>query len=375
MRRATWVVLTGFVVTACACEAPDAPESLQQPIVAGAPDTGDPAIMELLSNKGQLWARCTATLVTPRVLLTAAHCFVETPGFRHLLFPRNDDTNFTEQDLLPLQATAFDPGYRAPRQGHDFGIVVLASPLPMRPMPINRAPVDRAQGKTIRYVGYGLVTGGNPGSGGVKRNISAPIAQVTGTLIAVAAGAHGSCQGDSGGPMLLDDGHGEAIVGIASFVDKSTCVGNSFYQRVDTQLAWVDEQIAKYDPGGGATATDAGARDEGGVPSTVDAGPADALTTPGGAGDAQRPADGTVLPPDKARDAAAPDDDGGIGPGEGQRTVPPGAGATGCSYGGAGRPWLTSALLLGAALDLARRRRARVKAVAALLGRGGPRAL
>src|SRR5256714_3897683 len=175
MRKATWVSFIGLAATAWACEAPRPRlESLPQAIVAGAPDTGDPAIMELLSNKGNLWARCTATLVTSRVLLTAAHCFVETPGFRHAVFPGNDDTNFTEKDLLPLQATAFDPAYGNPRQGHDFAVVVLASPLPIRPVPINRASMTEAQGKTIRFVGYGLVNGLDPATGRGTRQSTSP---------------------------------------------------------------------------------------------------------------------------------------------------------------------------------------------------------
>jgi hypothetical protein len=356
MRTTPQVVLIASAIIGCGCEAPRSPvEAVEQPIVAGMPDPGDPAIMELLSNKGNLWARCTATLVTPRVLLTAAHCFVETPGFRRAVFPGNDDRNFTEKDLLPLEATAYDPDYRVARQGHDFGIVVLASPLPIPPLRINRAPIDKAQGKIIRYVGYGLVNGRDPNSGGLKRTATAPIADVSSILIAVAPNAHGSCQGDSGGPMLLDDGTGESIIGVTSFIDNSACIRDTFYQRVDTQLAWVDQQLAKYAANGPAPAGDGGAPDAR-APDRADSGAPDAATSPAPRLDA-------AAAPQGMRDAAAPRD---LAPEDDPEPEPdpagrPGVnrgGSGGCALGGADAPaatWMAAAL--SAVVYLARRRR------------------
>jgi V8-like Glu-specific endopeptidase len=344
MRNTTRVALTLAVATS-ACEAPDSQlETRQQPIVAGTPDTGDPAIMELLSNKGNLWARCTATLITPRILLTAAHCFAETPGFTRGVFPGNVDTNFTPKDLLPVEATAYDPAYGAPRQGHDFAIIVLASPLPIRPIPFNRASLDKAQGKTIRYVGYGLVTGGNPNAGGVKRQATAPIAQISNLLIVVAPNAHGSCEGDSGGPMLLDDGQGESIVGIASFVDNGNCTRNSFYQRVDTQLAWLDGQLAKYGTAGPPPDAAADTR----PPSAADAGAPDSPPPPPDARTPEADAAGAVYDtaPPLVPDAAAPP----------PATNPMSKHSAGCAYGGGTRPQVAVTLLVAAWLM---RRRAR----------------
>jgi hypothetical protein len=352
-RARTWVVLAGLAgLAAGACEAPEVtPEALRQAIVAGAPDPGDPAIMELLSNKGALWSRCTATLVTPRVLLMAAHCLTETPGFRRVVFARSDDTNFTEKDLLPVQATAYDPAYGAPRQGHDFAIAVLASPMLIRPVVINRASMDMAQGKTVRYVGYGLVNGGDPNSGGIKRSASAPIAQVSGLLIALAPNAHGSCQGDSGGPMLLDDGGQESIVGIGSFITRSTCDRDSFYQRVDTQLAWVDEQLKKYDPAGSG-ASDAAA------PGTIDAGVPDSTPTATGADAGKADVDAAAVKP-RGRDASAvgPEPEPEPEPGPGGKSNSTVGGSGGCSYGQDPRPGAALASLLLAAGCLVRRRR------------------
>jgi hypothetical protein len=367
--RISWVVLTGLAVAAVGCEGADSGlAATRQPIVAGTLDTGDPAIMEVLSFKGNVGARCTATLVTPRVLLLAAHCFVETPGFERFVFPGNSDRNLADKDLLPAKAVVYDPQYTTPRQGHDFAIVVLETPMAIRPMPINRASLDQAGGKTVRYVGYGLTTVGDPNSGGIKRQNTAPLADVTRLLLAIAPNPHGACEGDSGGPLLLDDGKGESIVGIASFVTNPACLRASYYQRVDTQLAWLDQQIQKYDPGGTAPPADAGAAASDGAPARMpDAGPPDlSMPAPPGPLVDARADEGAAAPMTEVardagpRDAARPPAmDPGPGPDE---PIPTGGASGGCSYAAgarhAGRAGAGgSAALLLALACLGRRRR------------------
>jgi V8-like Glu-specific endopeptidase len=253
------------------CEAPDAAAPpVTRPIINGTPHTGDPAIMALLSFRGNQGARCTATLITPRLLLAAAHCLTETPGFERQVFSGNEDGNGTATGMLAVKAVVHDERYGRPRQGFDFSIIVLETPLSIRPVPLNRTPLEAAVGKTARYVGYGLRTAGNPGSGGVKRQNTAPLAEVSRLLLRIGPNPNQTCEGDSGGPLLMDTGMGEAIIGVASFVDAPACRNSSFYQRVDTQLAWIEEQIQKLDPGGMVAPADAG-----GLPdaSSIEVGP------------------------------------------------------------------------------------------------------
>ena len=351
-------LLVAVLVLAAACAPPGEgapPAPVRQPIIAGMPATGDPAIMSLLSFQGARGSRCTATLITPRLLLTAAHCIFETPGFTRQLFAGNNDGNGDGPQTLPVKMVVSNPRYQgAPRQGNDFCIVVLETPLSIPTVRLNRAPVESAQGKTVRYVGYGLVTIGNPGSGGVKRQNTAPLAMVSRLLLGIGPNPNQSCEGDSGGPLLLDDGQGESIIGIASFVDAPACRRNAYYQRVDTQIAWIDEQIQKYDPPGGSTPADAGSADAG--PVAVPDAAADATTTPppqAPRADAQPPGPttGTPTPPTPA-DARPADARGASG---GAPQPPPdsttGAGtAGGCSFAatapGAGAGFAAIALLL-----------------------------
>ena len=310
-----------LAIVAAGCEGAGARfESVGQAIVAGTPISGDPAIMALLSFQGARGARCTATLITPRLLIAAAHCITETPGYERHIFPGNDDRNGAAPEMLAIKTVVTNPAYGAPRQGNDFSIIVLETPLAIPPMRLNRAALAGVQGKTVRYVGYGIAVVGNLGSGGVKRQNTAPLAQVSDLLLTIAPNANQSCEGDSGGPLLLEmgEGQGESIIGINSFVDAPACRRNSFFQRVDTQLAWIDEQIKKYDPDGMLPPADGGAGDAQG-PATLDAAPeatAPLPTPPPAPADAQAPATDSLS-------VSQPIGDAGSGPAPGPRTPAP----------------------------------------------------
>ena len=289
--RTTWAqVLSALMAAGCAAPVEE-PATVAAPIIAGAANPGDPAIVELFAIGKTSLAKCTATLVSPRVLLTAAHCVYGSRGARFGVFLGADDRKITGKDLLPTSAAVYDPLYNDdPGAGHDIAVIVLATPLALATVPINRAALAAsAVGKPARYVGYGLTNGVNATGDGLKRQATAPIAQVTRQLIRIATNPHGTCHGDSGGPLLMDNGAGEAVIGVVSFGNDATCRRDSYFQRLDTQVAWVDEQIKKYDPGaavpdggpgsggGDAAAADARAADTAGAP---DAGAQDLGTAP-----------------------------------------------------------------------------------------------
>jgi MYXO-CTERM domain-containing protein len=106
----------------------------------------------------------------------------------------------------------------------------------------------------------------------------------------------------------MDMGGGEALIGTVSFGDSAVCRGNNYFQRLDTQIAWVDEQIKKYDAnaqlpdagmiGGGS---DGGVADAAGA---ADAASARDLRAPDLA--SEELVDAGVVTPPARQDAAAP---------------------------------------------------------------------
>src|SRR3954452_7046019 len=109
--RNTWASSTALLATIGCVPPGPAVQPIESPIVAGTLDSGDPAMMEFLAIQGTSLSKCTATLVSPHVLLTAAHCIFETQGARYRVFLGRDDTAITGKDLLPVSAAVFDPQY------------------------------------------------------------------------------------------------------------------------------------------------------------------------------------------------------------------------------------------------------------------------
>jgi MYXO-CTERM domain-containing protein len=315
--------------------------------------------MEMFGIAGTKTVRCTVTLVTPRVVLTAAHCVRDAGRTAKFgIFPGGDDRKVTGKDLLPTTAALADPAYpNDPNDGHDIGLIVLATPLKIPPVPINRAPLTNAVGKQAKMIGYGLTDGVAFTGDGIKRFGTAPIAQVTNELIRIGKNPQGTCHGDSGGPLLMDNGSGEALIGVVSFGDSSTCVGNSYFERLDTQMAWVDEQIKKYDPTGAPA-------DGGAEPPASDAAP-DATEPPEDAGpdraniapsDAAAPAARLDATPRRSDVAPPPGDDEPSPDASGSRAAKAGSGCA-LAPGNAHSPggmWLAAAIVASA--WLARRR-------------------
>jgi uncharacterized protein (TIGR03382 family) len=71
--------------------------------------------------------------------------------------------------------------------------------------------------------------------------------QVDGNVFTHVGAAQGTCNGDSGGPVFITRNGQEEIAGITSYGDDA-CQQFSSSTRVDTDLDFLDEQVALADP-------------------------------------------------------------------------------------------------------------------------------
>jgi V8-like Glu-specific endopeptidase len=248
--------------------------------------------------------RCTATLVSPSVLLTAAHCTAGTSGKTIVNFtpviaeqppsglPVATDvtSGYTDPDadgiIVDAQGRDWYTGtaYAHPQYSdftdqknwNDVGVVVLdkpvvsVTPVPIAPLgTLDTIAKSELSHTLFRVVGYGtevrktvpLPDDANQGkkpapqsyplvrryADAVGQKLSAQILQVNGNPNDT-RGTGGSCFGDSGGPTFYpgEGASGEKIVTVTSYGYTDNCRYLDGLQRVDIPVVqdWVMPVIA-----------------------------------------------------------------------------------------------------------------------------------
>jgi secreted trypsin-like serine protease len=250
-----------LLLAACA---PAPPSRSRGAIIGGTRDTGDPAVMLLVSyppNQSTLYT-CTASLIAPSLLVTAAHCVDDAHHAGQIfgVFTGDDASSYTLAALAPLlvpvAAVHAHPSYSSsPPFVADIAVVELGRALATEPLPLARV-LQPAAGDPARLVGYGQTQYGVYNAS--KYDAETVIASVPGDdTIVVGDAQRRSCVGDSGGPVLVPTASGEAIAGVDSYTDTSGCTQPSHYRRVDAYLDFLDGYLPP--PPDAATPVDADA--------------------------------------------------------------------------------------------------------------------
>lgn len=176
---------------------------------------------------------CSATLITPRVALTAAHCGNYLEEFR-----TGRDITRPEAKARIL-ALAFQPRYQRGTPGHDVALAYLDHDMDVDPIRIGGPPDVEEQ---VQTAGYGRTIPDTPGN--TERFwLVETVGSVNEVEFSVTQhGEHGQCMGDSGGPALvMRDGY-PVLVGTVSHGD-ANCVGVDFYTRADSVGDWIENTL------------------------------------------------------------------------------------------------------------------------------------
>ena len=237
-------------------------------ITDGSPD-GDahPYVGLMVAQDGDgnpLW-RCSGTLISPTLFLTAGHC-TETPAAHVEIWFDADVESGIPANGYPLTGEASGTPYTHPQYDpnafylHDLGVVVLDEPVAAScygALPSLDQLVALKSGKVKKdtfftAVGYGLQKA-FPDAASWKdvalrvRMVSHPrLIQIntgyTGDgsiILSNNANTGGTCFGDSGGPNFLGDSN--LVAGVTSFGKNGTCAGQGGVYRVDRadDLDWL----------------------------------------------------------------------------------------------------------------------------------------
>ena len=181
-------------------------------LVGGEPDGGfaDRVAMVLIRGGGEA-GFCTGLVLSPSILLTAAHCL---RPLRDMAVHYRDSEGAAV--IIPVDAAVAHPLYRADAirarvELIDLALIRTARPLPKRfagaAIGDGGAP---AIGAAVILTGYGAARQGDWGSGGVLRSVALAVREPASRVLLWAADptgrAAGACSGDSGAPVWSADG-------------------------------------------------------------------------------------------------------------------------------------------------------------------------
>lgn len=235
-------------------------------------------------QNGEFLHRCSASLLTETIVLTAGHCTnsgvgAEVAASARIWFHQDAGARYdgTTDPVTgyPDMCVAGDPlcyestelynrgfdNFAGFPDTNDVGIIVLPEPITFDTefavladagsLDYLASNTRRGAPPAVTYSGYG-VSDIRPATLSYRIRLMAEgvIENVRNSYTGgyniqlstnVGGGKGGTCFGDSGGPVLWDDSN--VVIGVNSFVKNSNCAGQGFAYRVDTQAVqdWIEE--------------------------------------------------------------------------------------------------------------------------------------
>jgi hypothetical protein len=204
---------------------------------------------------------CTAALVAPSVVLTAAHCASMPPSSYVAVTGRLELNDASAGQVLGVSRVVISPTWNPNTYRGDIALLQLAQPSTAQPIPVassSEASWAYQSGNAIILAGWGRTNEFEPAPTQLNwaklsiqseaycsREFSAAYQAASMFCASQPGAAAGACWGDSGAPAVVRFPSGEyKVIGVASVAVVKSCTPPDAFARVTDSSAWLDSQIA-----------------------------------------------------------------------------------------------------------------------------------
>jgi hypothetical protein len=237
------LIVVGVSVLLAGCLDPGSTETVagtSEEVTNGTIDTMDEAVVALSGPGGG--PECTGALITPTIVLTAAHCLAGTV-IDHIALGLNARD---PEQTVSVEAVYQHPAFDLETLDNDIAVLRLAAPIAdMVPLEIALSTAP-AVGDSLTVVDFGratsdldALTDSTLDARHERRSGRANVLSVEANTVHLTPSPSQPCAGDSGGPIIAAIDGASTIVAITSYGDPG-CDSLAVATRVDTFTTFIE---------------------------------------------------------------------------------------------------------------------------------------